>query len=321
MEITLQEMAQKLREYPAYRIYYHKSPDGDAVMSAYALALALQGLGIPCEPICCDPLPEAYQWLVKDCSFPTLSSYTAIAVDSGSNKRLGAYSREPITLCIDHHENSMEAEFKYVIPKASSCSELIHSLLCEMKIPVTKKLADLLYTGLITDTQCFRTYSTNQGSLETAVALARAGADIVKLARRYALEKSPERLAIESILMSSFHYSCNNRILGCMFTCEDLLRINVDDSRLEGLNLVVDQVRGLDIGIVVRETRPGHCRVSVRTYTGLNAAEICRAFEGGGHDDRAGCEIESTPAEALRMVEERAASFLEQGSAPAGSLQ
>ena len=95
-----------------------------------------------------------------------------------------------------------------------------------------------------------------------------------------------------------------------MFTYDDLCRIGADDSQLEGLNLVVDQVQGLAIGIVVRETRPSHCRVSVRTYTGLNAVKICEKFNGGGHADRAGCELETNPAEALRMVEEAAEAYL-----------
>ena len=89
-----------------------------------------------------------------------------------------------------------------------------------------------------------------------------------------------------------------------------LVRIGAVDSRLEGLNLIVDQVRGPEIGIVVRETQPGHCRISVRTYTGLNAAEICASFGGGGHADRAGGEIEASPAEALKRVEIAAAAYI-----------
>lgn len=181
-----------------------------------------------------------------------------------------------------------------------------------MKIPVTTQIANLLYVGLITDTQCFRTYSTNQASLETAVELAKCGADIVRIARRYTLEKTPERIAIEQILLNSFHYTCEGRVLGCMFTYEDMQKTGADDSELEGLNLIVDQVRGPEIGIVVRETRPGHCRISVRTYTeGLSAAEICSRFDGGGHSDRAGCEIQATPEQALKQVETVSATFLD----------
>ncbi len=311
MDITLQELSRKLREYSSYRIYYHKSPDGDAVMSAYVLALALQSIGIVCEPKCCDPVPEVYLDLINPIKCEHLENYTAIAVDSASAARLGDYSNETITFCIDHHENNMQAKYRYVVPEASSCAELIYRLLLEMKIPITMQIANLLYVGLITDTQCFRTYSTNQASLETAVELAKCGADIVRIARRYTLEKTPERIAIEQILLNSFHYTCEGRVLGCMFTYEDMQKTGADDSELEGLNLIVDQVRGPEIGIVVRETQPGHCRVSVRTYSeSLNAAEICTQFSGGGHADRAGCEMNATPEQALKQIEMTSATFL-----------
>lgn len=310
MNITLQEMAGKMREYNTYRIYYHKSPDGDAVMSAYALAAALQSIGKVCEPVCSDPVPEEYLDMIADFQFSPVQNYTAIAVDSADKKRLGIYAEEKITLCVDHHENRMEADYKYVVPEASSCCELVYRLILEMGISVTPKLAELLYTGLVTDTQCFRTYSTNTASLETAAALAGYGVNIVAIARRFTLEKTPERIAIERILLDSFRYTCDDRILGCMVSHDDLVRIGAVDSRLEGLNLIVDQVRGPEIGIVVRETQPGHCRISVRTYTGLNAAEICASFGGGGHADRAGGEIEASPAEAMKRVEIAAAAYI-----------
>ena len=310
MNITLHEMARKMREHNAYRIIYHKSPDGDAVMSAYALAAALQSIGKVCEPVCCDPIPKEYLDMIADFRFTPVDHYTAIAVDSADNKRLGIYEKEKITLCVDHHENRMVADYKYVVPEASSCCELIYRLVLEMGIVITSKLAELLYTGLVTDTLCFRTYSTNAASLKAAAELAEYGVNIVAIARRFALEKTPERIAIERILLDSFHYTCDSRILGCMVTHDDLARIGAVDSRLEGLNLIVDQVQGPEIGIVVRETQPGHCRVSVRTYAGLNAAEICASFGGGGHADRAGGEIEASPAEALKKAEAAAAAYI-----------
>ena len=310
IELTMTEMAKKLRDYPSYRIYYHKNPDGDAVMSAYALACALQSIGIQCEPVCSDPVPEAYTEFTANLKFPHLENTAAIAVDSADAGRLGKYADEKITLCIDHHVNNMEADYKYVVPEASSCSELIYDLIREMGIPVTKQIANMLYTGLVSDTQCFRAYSTTSASLKAAAALADEGAEIVRIARKDALEKTPERLAIEQVLLNSFHYTCDGRILGCMFTWDDLQRIGTDDSRLQGLSQVVDQVRGLEIGIVVRETRPGHCRISVRTYTGIDATKICAEFGGGGHEERSGFEIDLAPAEALERVERTAAKYI-----------
>lgn len=311
MNITMKEMARKLKEYPAYQIYYHKSPDGDAVTSAYALALALKSLGIPCEPVCCDPIPPAYRYLTDPHVFEPLEGCTAIAVDSANAKRLGKNSHVKITLCIDHHENTMEAEFRYVDPERSSCAELIYELIQEMGVPMTKVLADLLYVGLVTDTRCFRTYSTNVRSLEAAAAMARDGADIVGIARRHELEKDARKIEIEKTIMNHFHYSCAEKVLGTWFSWEDMQRIGVDETELGGLALIVDQISGLDIGILIREKSPGHCSVSVRSYRkDINAVEICSEYGGGGHADRAGFELEGDPAAVLSTAEEAAARYL-----------
>ena len=326
MDVSLQIMAQKLKEHSAYKIYYHEKPDGDAVMSAYALAVALQSIGISCEPLCCDGIPDAYKEEISTLSYQPLKAdpveYTNIAVDTAKNKRLGKYKDEEITFCIDHHEHTdkddnddgMKAKYKWVVPEASSCAELIYKLILEMGIKVNPEIASLLYIGLITDTLCFRTFATNKESLETAALLAGRGADIVRIARQYALEKTPERVAVEQVLIDSFHFTCNGKVLSAMITYEDLHNMGVEDTRLEGLNIVVDQIKGPEIGIVVRETSKGNCRVSVRTYKGINAVDICREFGGGGHPDRAGFETDEKPEVIIRQVEETAERYLKSKS-------
>ena len=121
--------------------------------------------------------------------------------------------------------------------------------------------------------------------------------------RQYILYKTPQRMEIERILTNSFHYTCGGRILGCFFSYADMVRIHTNDAELEGLNVIVEQVEGVEIGIVVRETAPNHCRVSVRTGSAYDAAAICAYLGGGGHTHAAGCELEGRPADVLTQVE------------------
>jgi len=181
-----------------------------------------------------------------------------------------------------------------------------------MNVPINKQIADFLYTGLVTDTMCFRTTGTNAQSLHTAAKLAEYGANIVGIARRFCLLKSPQRMEIERVLCNSFHYTCNAKVLTSMFTYDDMHRIGLDDSQLEGLNSVVDQVEDIDIAIVIRETKPDFCRVSVRTMKpNYNAADICGIFGGGGHSDRSGCEVENNPKIVREMLESAVEQYIE----------
>ena len=67
---------------------------------------------------------------------------------------------------------------------------------------------------------------------------------------------------------------------------------------------MVDQVDGIDIGIVIRERKPNDCRISVRSYGAYSACAVCSKFGGAGHADRAGGNLTGTPEEVLRLVEE-----------------
>ena len=320
MQVTLNCIAQKLKEIKYCYIYFHKKPDGDAIGSSHALALGLHALGIRCKLQCGDPIPEKYNslrgkmfslldesWIQPDGS----EKVVGISVDTSSRKRLGMFANEKIDFCIDHHaNNSIDAEYSYIEANASSCSEIIYKLFCEMRMSLSKLMADFLYTGIITDTLCFRARSTTKATLSIAAEIAGCGADIVDIARYHCLEKTPERMAIEAILMKSFHYSCGNKILGGMFTYEDMTETGIKDTELEGINAVIEQAAGIDIGIVIRETKPGFCRVSVRTSDDFNAAHICEHFGGGGHANAAGGEINATPRTALKIVEKISADFL-----------
>ena len=318
MMITLKQMARELGKNDSYRIFFHKKPDGDAVGSAYALALGLRSIGCRCAISCSDPVPNQYHDLtahIKDDDLP--EGFKTIAVDCADPKRLGAYSDEKIDFCIDHHEkNGFADALQYIEEDSSSCAQIILKLLEEIGIAVTKEIADLLFTGLVTDTACFRSMSTDAASFRTAAKLAALGADVTGIARRLCLMKSPQRIKIEQILINSYHYTCDGKVLGSMFTYDEMMKAGIQDSELEGLNSIVEQVDGVDIGIVVREIKPGQCRVSIRTSAKYNAADLCAAFGGGGHPHAAGCNIAEKPQNVLKMVETVCGSTIHADTVP-----
>lgn len=301
----LKDMAAELKKFTAAKIYFHKSPDGDAIGSAYALAFALHSLGIKCEPVCEDSVPGRYGFLTDGFCQEASEDAALIAVDSASPSRLGNVTISKFDFCIDHHEdNSIKAVYKYVDKNSSSCCEIIYQLILGMGVPVTKQIADLLYAGIVTDTSCFRGERTTPASLRAAAELAGYGADIVEIGRRFCLLKDRARMGIENALRQNLQYSDeDNRILGTFYRYEDLQKNGIKDSDLEGLNAFIDQVEGISIGIVVREISPGYCRISVRTYGPYNAGEICAAFGGGGHADCSGANMKGMPEAVLKQVE------------------
>lgn len=311
MNISIEKMAEKLREYQEFRIVYHIRPDGDCIGSSFALALALKSIGAKCEVVGRDEVPRVHRFMTDRVMPDVLENPVYIAVDAASPARTGNFQNEHFTFCIDHHrDNSIVADYKYVEADCGACSEIILKLIKAMRIPVTKEIADLLYTALVTDTMCFRTTDTSVQSFETAAELARCGADIYQIGRRNMFLKSPQRLKIEQILRESFHFTCSNQILTGMIRLCDLKTADILDSELEGINSMVEQVEGVRIGVTIRELPDGRTRCSMRTNGDIAANEICAVHGGGGHFHAACCELDTNPDEARNIMEETCRGFL-----------
>ncbi len=312
MNVSIEEMAQKLQQYEEFRIVYHIRPDGDCIGSTYALALALRALGAKCEVVGRDPIPSIHRYMTDKVPQDTLTHPVLIAVDSVSLMRTGNYSSEHFTFCIDHHQdNSIPADYKYVEADCGACSEIIFKLIRALGVSVTKEMANLLYTAIVTDTMSFRTTDTHVQTFEIAAELARHGADVFHIGRRNTFIKSPQRMKIESILRDSFHFICDGRVATGIITLEDLKTADILDADLEGINSIVEEFESVRIGGTLRELPDGRTRCSMRSNGGISVNELCAVHGGGGHFHAACCELDCTPYEAREIIEATCRAFLE----------
>lgn len=311
MNLTIEEMAERLKEYREFQIVYHIRPDGDCIGSAYALALALKSLGAKCKVIGQDPVPALHREMTDRVEMDEPVDPVSVSVDTATPARAGIYADTHFTFCIDHHrDNSVQADYRYVEEDCGACGEIILKLIRAMGVTVTKQMADFLYTALVMDTMCFRTTDTGPQSFETAAELARMGADVYRIGRKTMYIKTPQRLEIEGRLRSTFRSLCGGKLVTGVLTLRDLEEVGIRDSELEGINSLVEQIMGLKIGVTVRELPDGRSRCSVRTAEGVDASEICKTFGGGGHTNAACCELDEAPAEARRRMEELCGRFL-----------
>ena len=84
------------------------------------------------------------------------------------------------TICIDHHiSNKGFADVNYIVPEASSASELVYRILEPEKIPVDSAAA--LYMGIVHDTGVFRHSCTAPETMEIAAGLMRRGINATKI--------------------------------------------------------------------------------------------------------------------------------------------
>lgn len=310
--ISIALMAEKLLQGKEYRIFYHKRPDGDTVCSSYALMLALRQHGIKAAVVGSSPIPPIYREIAGTIENDELNDPENISVDVSAQERLGEYSVEKIKFCIDHHyPNTVNSEYCITEPNYSSCGELVYEIICAMGAGITKQIADLLYTALITDTFCFRMRSVNSHTFKTAAALAAEGADVTGLAKRHFMTKSPARAEIERRFAESYVYACEGKFLGGIITLKDMEQAGITAAELEGITSITEQISGVMTGITVQELPDGRSRISVHSADGIDASEICARLGGGGHYYAAGCEYDGPPEAALNAIKNICIEFIE----------
>ena len=92
-------------------------------------------------------------------------------------QRLSPYAQR-VDLCIDHHGSNTKYARQYVIrPEAASTTEIMYDLLFTMEAEITSQIADCIYTGITTDTGCFRYTNATSRTYIVAAHMMDKGAD------------------------------------------------------------------------------------------------------------------------------------------------
>ena len=296
-QLNVQQMAQRLRSSDNILILCHKNPDGDTIGSGSALYYALKEQDKNAAVLCSDEIPSRYAFTNARQFRGEFEPETIVAVDVasvqlfGENNDLPRYSRH-VDLCIDHHAgNSGFADFTLVDSTAAAAAELLYQVIVAMDVPVTPHIADCLYTGVATDTGCFRFSSTTANNHLTAAKLIEAGCHVEELNTLLFDTKPRARMEAERIARNHLEYHLEGRCALIYLTRDEIRQSGVDPADLEELTSLPVSIEGVKVGITLRQQPGGSYRISVRTAKGVDACAIARRLGGGGHNRAAGCEL------------------------------
>jgi len=317
--MTVTETVQWLQSHDRYLILTHKRPDGDTIGCAAALCRALRGLGKTAAIL---PNPDATSLFL-----PYLEGLTAgedyvpesvVSVDVAavglfhSNAR--RWVERGIDLAIDHHPSQeFFAAQTCLDPSRAACGELLFDILTSMG-QMDPQIASALYVAVSTDTGCFVYSNVTAGTHRVAAALMEAGADYRALNKRHFRTKSWKRLRLESMLVEGMDRSEDGQIAIVAVTRAMIAELDAQERDLEDIAAVIGVLEGVKVSATIRELDDGECKVSLRTFGGLNASHVCALLGGGGHAAAAGCTIPGDAECARKAVKEAIYTILSQES-------
>lgn len=213
------------------------------------------------------------------------------ALDLGDKERLGNnavfFETAGDTVCIDHHiSNTGFARHDYIVPDASSTSELVYTVIDEDK--VDEDIAKCIYTGIIHDTGIFQYSNTSERTMDICGRLMSFGFDFPKIIdetfyeRTYVQNQILGRSILESIIFMDGK---------CIASAIDRKTMDFYGATSKDLEGIVNQLRytkGVDCAIFMYESGPLEYKVSMRSNGVIDVSKIATTLGGGGHVRAAG---------------------------------
>ena len=211
-KISLLQTARFLKRNDHFVILTHASPDGDTLGSACALAMGLQKIGKRAYVICPDPVPKKFDYFMKKLRNRAFKYKNIIAVDIADEALLGSLKDEfggKVNLCIDHHvSNTGYAENLFLDASASATAECIFAILKVIHAVIDDNMAAALYTGISTDTGCFKYSNVTARTFDIAGKLFAYNINAAEINRIMFDTKSKNRLELERMVLDTaeFHF-------------------------------------------------------------------------------------------------------------------
>ena len=294
----------------------HVRPDGDCVGSCMGLYHYLrEQYPDICTDVYLEEVPEAYSIIKGTDEVKTQIDDSAvydlfICLDCGDVQRLGfsgpLFENAKETLCIDHHiSNDAFADYNYIVPDASSTSELVYNMADRDKISLAS--AEALYMGIVHDTGVFQYSCTSPETMEAAAELMRKGINGSEIIDKTYYEKSYiqnqilGRALLESMLIM------DKKCIVSVIRQKSMKFFQAQPSDLEGIVSQLRQTKGVEVAIFLHEISPQQFKVSLRSKGKVDVSEIAQYYGGGGHVRAAGVTMEGSSHDVINNITARIA--------------
>lgn len=274
----------------------HVNPDGDNLGSSLGFARALRNYGKDTEVVGHDTI-DNYLKFLPDLEFYENNykdSYDLLLIlDASEIERIGDAQSVAVnskkTAVVDHHlGGKITSDLNIIHPEAPATCQLIYEIIQRIGMPLDEKTANLLFTGIVTDTGRFMYYDTNRETFEIAGKLLDAGADKENIYSALYQNKPIDVLKFETDLIANAEFMGDRVFAIASIDKVDQYGVQMGDS--EHIVNILRDLEGISISMLVKEYGNGEYKVSMRSK-GIDISKTARENGGGGHANASGFSI------------------------------
>lgn len=291
----------------------HLNPDGDAFGSALGLALFLEARGKKVEVLCHHDAPKNLRFL------PTVERIRqepegtdhdlGIIVDLDSFERLGTtapyFQAVKRLIVIDHHvPHEAPGDLRIIEIGSAATALILTNIFQALDAEITSEMATCLYTGISTDTGSFRFRNTSPDALTASALLLEKGANLEQVSEEIFQNRRLSSARLLGHALETMKLDLRDRLAWSCLSYRDFEWAKATDEDTEGFVNELLNIETVQIAAVLRESKPGKIRCSLRSRRGFDVAEVAREFGGGGHKNAAGCNFDGDLADAEHQLVE-----------------
>jgi phosphoesterase RecJ-like protein len=293
----------------------HLRPDGDALGAMVGLAHAARSAGKRAVASFGEPfvLGKEFDYLdltvvVPPGDFPD-DLDLAVICDTGVLSRVGSVgpqvAKASTLLVIDHHRSGGDVGDLFLVdPDAAATTQLVYQLLVRMGWPITRAVADALYTGIVTDTGRFMYSATTSEVHDIAGALIEVGVEPAAVGDHLYGRAPFGYFAVVTAVLGRAVLDEDAGLVWSVLSRDDVKSAGVNWEATDQLIDLVRLAEESDVALLLKEVEPGTLKGSLRSRGSVDVAAVAGVFDGGGHHNAAGFTTHGTVEETVAAITE-----------------
>ncbi len=305
--IDFKQIEKIVKENKSFLITTHVNPDADAIGSELAFYFILKKLGKSAFIVNHSETPYYLKFLdeekiieqfdpeIHQNIFENVDVLAALDFNNPSRivkMKEGFINSRKLKICIDHHQNPGEfADYLFIDPDYAATGHLIFNFIETTQIvELDKKIAECLYSAIMTDTGSFRFDRTTPEIHRIAAKLIEAGANPTDIYDKIFDQSNYGKIKLLGNALSSIKINGKGEIAYMTITQENLLKSGAEESEVDGFVNNCLSIAGVKIGILFFEL-PDGAKISFRSKGKIAVNKLAEEFGGGGHTNAAGTRL------------------------------
>jgi phosphoesterase RecJ-like protein len=330
-----QDLRRVIEDAERFLLTTHVFPEGDAIGSEVALALHLRSLGKQVLVLNESAPLERYRFLTRH--HPVLSwtedpewpdpawPEVAICLDVSSWDYLGAVGRwirasRARVVSIDHHHSPAAfGDLDLILEDAVATGEVLYRYFREVRAPITRPIAESLYTSILFDTWGLRLPGAANGTVALAAEILRHGVDHREICRHLFEADSYPKLDLLRLALGTLRSACEGRLAWLVIPEDLFLATGAEFCDSDGVLDHLLSLREVEICAMFRQQGRKGVKVTFRSKGKHDVGRLAEELGGGGRSSAAGVLLPYSLGEAMDSVLPRVHALL--GVAPRAAVE